>query len=382
MGWLGLAIAALWPVVVWAASNVHIIRHRLSGPISIPLNLVGPTIGWAIACAAGIAGDVAWVWFGLGLPVFPVLAQAVSAGLAARGSERIQSRWTRAEFVRFQVGSMLILTAPSGLILALLGYAYSQRHDPGGAAVMLLLSSIGFLFLWSLMWTAVREMRVPGRVVSFPTGAWRTEVERLARRMDAPLRRVFLAQTRAGRIAGAYCLGRSGVGIADALLAALSMEEFKAVMAHEIYHLRQVRETTLCLLLSSTTILCAGLLTDVLGGGRTEGHFMTFAVLVLAVAFFLRGLIGMKRRHEDEADEAAVAFVGALPLIGALAVATVLNGGRFDRGSVRYRSLDARIRRLASLGGCAQEVVEARIARAKEELSAEALVVPAVLNFC
>ncbi|MBX7132429.1 MAG: M48 family metalloprotease [Fimbriimonadaceae bacterium] len=369
MGWLGLAIAALWPAV--AALLVR--RFPVQSPrILFLLNLIVPTGGWGLACFTGLDLPAAlrWVAFGLGLSAFPVAAQAVTAALAASESSRIAARWSKREFVRYQASNTLLMTAPPGLVLALLGFALSDGRPLAGSVLDILVAAVVFLLLWKVMWMAVREMRVPGRLLPFPEGAWLTELQRLARKMGVSPVSVFIAHTRRGRIAGAYCLGRSRVGIADALLAALTMEEFKAVMAHEMAHLSQARSTIRYLALSTATVVCSGLVCEALGQRlpETVGDVFAISVVVFVSVACLRGLVRLKRRQEDEADEAAVVFVGAAALIGALAKATLLNGGTFDHSSNRYRSLDERIRRLAALGGCNSSEVDHAIAMARNEI--------------
>ena len=372
MGWLGLAIAALWPCMVAVLVKASPTR---APKILVLLNFVVPIGAWALACFAGLDLPLALIWviFGVGLPAFPMIAQAVTASLAVAENATIRSRWTRREFVRYQASNTLLMTGPPGLVLAMLGFGFSEGRPLAGSMLDVLIAAMAFVLLWKVMWTATREMRVPGKLLPFPDGAWLTELQRLARKMNAPLESVFIAHTRSGRIAGAYCLGRSRVGIADALLAALSMEEFKAVMAHEMAHLSQVRTTMRFLALSTATVVCSGLVCEAVGQLLPIAIAEVFAisVVVFVSAFCLRGLVRLKRRQEDEADEAAVAFVGALPLIGALAKATLLNGGNFNRASHRYRSLDERIRRLAALGGCSPSEVDDMIDRARTEVGQE-----------
>ena len=369
MGWLGLAIAALWPCIVAIMVRVS---PRKAPKFLILLNLIIPTAGWAVACFTGLDLPLALIWVvsGVGLPAFPMIAQAVTASLTVAQDETIASRWTRPEFVRYQASNTLLVTGPPGLVLAMLGFAFSEGRPLAGSMLDVLIAVMAFILLWRVMWTATREMRVPGKLLPFPDGAWLTELQRIARKMNVPLESVFIAHTRSGRIAGAYCLGRSRVGIADALLAALNMEEFKAVMAHEMAHLRQVRTTMRFLALSTATVVCSGLVCEALGQllPTAVSEVLAISVVLFVSAFCLRCLMHLKRRQEDEADEAAVAFVGALPLIGALAKATLLNGGNFNRASHRYRSLDERIRRLAALGGCSPSEVDDMIDRARDEV--------------
>lgn len=332
-------------------------------------NLLIPTVGFGAICFWGIpaADPVRWAVFGLGLPIFPAIAQAVLARRIARVKPELLERWSRGEFTRYLVGGMLGLAAPPGLFLALLGFGWHSGRLFEHALPAVLLAFALWLGLWVLMWRIVREMRVPGRLVSFPSSARLTEVERLARRMDAPLRAVMLSRTRSARLAAAYCLGRSRVCISDALLAALTPEEFLAVMAHELRHLSQARQTAGLLLLWGSATLAVG------AGFAAVPLLRPLALSAIAVGLLGVGhLVRLKRRQEDEADEAAVAFVGAMPLISALVKTTLLNGGSFDRRGVRHRGLTDRIARLTHLGGLSAETVELKVQGLRREFETSA----------
>lgn len=151
------------------------------------------------------------------------------------------------------------------------------------------------------------------------------------------------------------------------------MEEFLAVMAHELRHLTQVNQTLRTLAFSTLVTLGTGLGIEALRAKlpAAQVHMVALSATLLVFVLCLRQLIALKRRQEDDADQAAINFVGALPLISALVKVTLMNGGSFDRSSSRYRSLHDRIQTVARLAGLSEAAVSARIDSAKAELGVE-----------
>jgi len=357
MGWLGIrdrSEAAPGP-------GAPRPRPRFKVPTIVALGLVFGTLAWAavVLCVGPLTTGWRWTLFGLGWPLLPTVVLFASAGAVLRGATGLEARWSRGELARYLAGSALAATLVPGLSLALLGFAYEESRR-GGSISLVILAALGWLAAVLASWGAVREMRVPGVIVPFPEGPCRDEAFRLARRIGVPLRLLFLAQTRRARIAGAYALGRTRVAVSDALVAALSPVELQAVLSHEFQHLAQQSETARLVLIGSASTLVTALSAEVAGRGLPGElrHAASGAAALLVFAMFLRVLVRLKRRQEDEADEAAVAHVGAAPLISAIAKVAALNGSKVDRATTRYRSLADRATRIGRLGGLAPAQVE------------------------
>lgn len=286
--------------------------------------------------------------------------------MVLRGSSGLEARWSHGELARYLAGSALSATLVPGLSLALLGFVYEESRR-GGSISLVALAALAWLAAVLTSWGAVREMRVPGLIVPFPEGPRRDEAFRLARRMGVPLRHLFLAQTKRAHIAGAYALGRTRVAVSDALVAGISPVELQAVLSHEFRHLAQQRETARLVLVGGSSTLAAVLSAEVACASlpRELRHAVSGSTALLVFAMFLRMLVRLKRRQEDEADEAAVAHVGAAPLISAIAKVAFLNGSKIDRATARYRSLVDRASRIGRLGGLAPSDVEQILVRTR-----------------
>src|SRR5205814_654965 len=91
-----------------------------------------------------------------------------------------------------------------------------------------------------------------------------------------------------------------------------------------------------------------GLLAFAVQAGTLSPTVALAAVLLLsAISFYT--LMKLRARNEDEADQAAVAEVGAAALVRALAKAHELNGP--GNGGPLHRSLESRLSRICNLEG-------------------------------
>lgn len=328
-------------------------------PTVLALGLVLGTAKWGLWVICFGPESVGWRWviFGLGWPVLPALSMTLLAGPMLRKASGLEARWSREELARYLAGSVLSATLIPGLSVALLGFAYEESRV--GSVLPVVLAAVVWLVAVLATWGPVREMRVPGSLVPFPDGPRREEAFRLARRMDVPLRHLFLAQTRRSKIAGAYALGRKRVVLSDALLAVLDPQELQAVLAHELRHLTQQGRAARLFVWGALLGIGSPTLVWIASRGLADGprYGLTGACVVMSLVVLFRSMVRLKRRQEDEADEAAVAFVGAAPLITAIAKVAAANGSRSDRGTARYRSLIDRSTRIGHLGGLAPDEV-------------------------
>ncbi len=376
MAWAGLFLLLGWPIVAMALAA----RSQGGG---VParswtlLNVLIGSSGWAALCfsaTVGIETPLRLALFGLGLTLPTIISQSlVGIALFRNPNFAFSKRWSKREFSRLFGAQAVMLTTPPGLALAMVGfgmYAYSA-HLALSQMIPVFVAIGVLIWLWGLVWSSLKQMMIPGQIVVFPNAAWNTELFALAERMGAKLRTCFLAQTTARKTAGAYCLGGGRVGITDSFLSALDLNEFLAVMAHEVRHLRHGIETMRVLLLGMTLTLGTGMIAMTLGGRLEEGlaALMAISLMLLAAAASARLLLKLKRRHEDEADEAAVAFVGAQPLMNALAKAYYLNSVKdLGKGSARYRSPVNRLERIAHLGNLPKEEAARTLGRIFESM--------------
>ncbi len=352
------------------AANISVQKWTL-------INVVVGAGLWGLLLAASrlsIDSNLVLALFGLGLPLLPSILQYGTGPLLYRAGYKRYARFSPIEFLRLCGGNLLLLTAPPGLALAMIGVgahviAYHGELELWQELSYLLgLVLIGTLFAGT--WKVLKELRIPGYLIAFANPAREADVRALARQIGAPLRALKVCRTRSGRIAGAYSLGGGDVAITDGMLAALNRDEFLSVMAHELRHLTQTRETVRILLLGFATTLFLGFAvgTAISWLGIAELAPIAVGLTVLALAICFRILVNMKRRHEDEADETASKTVGAYPLMTALAKAAIINGADPMVSSVRYRSIRTRLDRLAKLAGLAPQAAENALLKAQVDL--------------
>lgn len=378
MGLLALGLGLGWALMPWICLRGPLVAAQAARRWTL-FNLAVPTACWVIACLSvpqKLPPSILLGLLGLGLPVLPLLAQFGVAHQLYRWDQGVmKQRFSRPDFMHQILSRIGVIVSPPGLALGILGAIGTLVVSwPDVQSVSLsLLVLFALVGLWTLMWNSLRELGVPGKMMPFPLDAWSDDLFRLAARMQAPLRTIFLSQTQQSRIAGAYSFGSGKVGLTDTLLAHLEHEEFLAVMAHELRHLTHARETVRLLIagtISSTLVGLAAFQLQHLVPSALAGA-VAFALMMFVAAFFLRRLVGIKQRHEDEADDAAVAFVGALPLMQALVKVYILNDIRRDRRTTRYRSLNGRLQRLAKLGRLPDESVERVVRRVHLQMGAE-----------
>jgi len=265
---------------------------------------------------------------------------------------------------------------PAGLALSIVGLGLYVFHANLGIrnSIPYWIAIAVCVWLWMLVWASIRQMLIPGRIVDFPNKIWLDELRLLSERMGTGLRTCFLAQTTRRRSAGAYCLGSGRVGISDSLVSALDMEEFLAVMCHELRHLSHGRQTMRALVAGSAVTLTAGIGALQLGRGLGDlvVLLLSLSLMLLGAAASARLLMRLKRRQEDDADEAAIAFVGAPPLISGLSKAYYLNGVTdWEKGSVKYRSPLQRLERIARLGNLPTREARRTLENVYRAISAE-----------
>lgn len=291
---------------------------------------------------------------GIAILIYP-LAFIVLLSLATLSSfRRVRGMdWDWAAYAELLLSATWTRFVPGGTTVALAGsvlWLYDRLHsgsDPTYAAFAVAGTAAG----WILQWPILSAISLPGRAVEFPMRDLEAAAKNLAAKMGQRLRALLLLRSR--RIAGAFSVDVGRVAITDYFLSALSYEEFLAVMAHEFRHFDHRREAYRILPVG----LCICLALSFLGawGGSWAGIPPYFGLLAAGPAWiaFFRFQTARKRLNEDDADDAAVEFVGAWPLMMGIAKSYALNkriGDCSKRGDI-HRSLRDRLQRIATRGG-------------------------------
>lgn len=222
-----------------------------------------------------------------------------------------------------------------------------------------------FLFaiaLWSLQWSAIRLVLLPGKPAEFPMSDWELDAKTLALNMNTRLNDLLILRTSKSRIAGAFALGGGRIAITDDLLAVLSHDEFLAVMAHELRHFTQRKRTVR---VAAITALIAGVIGAIAAWlAAAESIAPIFAVGIATTVAVLSSvpLVRIRRENEDDADAAAVETIGAGQLMSAIAKTYAVNGRLNESGSgIIHRGLHDRLLTIAALGNLGEDSVDRAI---------------------
>jgi Zn-dependent protease with chaperone function len=263
---------------------------------------------------------------------------AARLALVARQSRHVPARSLRAAVVAAAVETVAATWLLSsgvggwGLVVGLLAYdapRWPRLRRPAVAfAVAERLAVAGLLLAgaWAAAWAVWAVARVaeqfPGGLASRPLPA------PLADALAPLLRGWGLARVRLGRQPGRQLnaravglLGRGRVELSDGLVAALPLDQLRAVLAHEAGHMvHRHREIWLAALVLGGLALFAALPSE---GGRLAW----VAGLLPVVRFLLRPIPAfMRRRWEYQADAFAAAQVGAPAMQAALDAIHAANG--------------------------------------------------------
>ena len=298
--------------------------------------------------SAMLATELGWHSFVLGGAAFALAALAVQL-ICARSLYRpfviVRAGISKSDFQDRIMASAFVSTFPIALTAFLIGIAQLAFESNSAFGYVALGLTTGS---WLYQWSVLRVLILPGCCVPFLPKAWENEARSLANRMDVPLNELLLIQTRT-RSAGAFALGTWRVGITDYLLSALEQDEFLAVIAHELQHFKQRKRTAVIALTQVVLVGSVGGLLAFAVQTRTLEPVVAFAIAFALSTLCVFPLMKLRARNEDEADEAAAAEVGAMPLVSALAKAHELNG--HGSGGPLHRSLESRLSRICNLAG-------------------------------
>lgn len=377
---MGFLLAAAWA----AAAAVN---GRLSGrialdsasnqppaqaPVSVRATLrLASLINLALATAAAVSfGFLVASEFSAGIRV--IIGGVAFMGAATAG-EWFLARQTFEAYNRLRPGQLtygdykvrLMATAmsvalPLGVSAILVGSLIDLVS--GGAWNLDRLANLAvFLFaiaLWSLQWSAIRLVLLPGKPAEFPMSDWELDAKTLALNMNTRLNDLLILRTGKSRIAGAFALGGGRIAITDDLLAVLSHDEFLAVMAHELRHFTQRKRTVR---VAASIALIAGVIGAIaawLVAAESIAPFLAIGIATAVAALSSVPLVRIRRKNEDDADAAAVETIGADQLMSAIAKTYAVNGRLNESGSgTIHRGLHDRLLNIATLGNLGEDSV-------------------------
>ena len=377
---MGFLLAAAWA----AAAAVN---GRLSGrialdsasnqppahaPVSVRATLrLASLINLALATAAAVSfGFLVASEFSAGIRV--IIGGVAFMGAATAG-EWFLARQTFEAYNRLRPGQLtygdykvrLMATAmsvalPLGVSAILVGSLIDLVS--GGAWNLDRLANLAvFLFaiaLWSLQWSAIRLVLLPGKPAEFPMSDWELDAKTLALNMNTRLNDLLILRTGKSRIAGAFALGGGRIAITDDLLAVLSHDEFLAVMAHELRHFTQRKRTVR---VAASIALIAGVIGAIaawLVAAESIAPFLAIGIATAVAALSSVPLVRIRRKNEDDADAAAVETIGADQLMSAIAKTYAVNGRLNESGSgTIHRGLHDRLSNIATLGNLGEDSV-------------------------
>lgn len=294
--------------------------------------------GWLDAVRAGV-GDL--ILIDECLTILPALLGAIGLWWAYYPIERrvrdsllvrrldlgkpvypMPSRW---QYVLLQVRTgMLILLAP---ILVILGVgetiALIASRWAGDTTAMLVANGATIIAAASVFICAPLLMRFLLHVEPLPEGELREGLMDICRRHKVRVRELLLWKT-AGSMINAAVMGLVGrlryVLVTDALVETMTEDQLKAVMAHEVGHVR--RHHMLWLVLCFMSVLFAALwlielpLLGLHAAGivdlRSAGHWVTTSLVGGQLVFALIAFGWVCRRFERQADTFAVQHLSGL----------------------------------------------------------------------
>src|SRR2546428_2201129 len=142
------------------------------------------------------------------------------------------------------------------LIVAIVDYVFQAHAFPGGFAIVVALSLFFILFEWLISPFIVRWAIRSREPVTQESNPWLHQtVQELTRQAGVPMPRIWVSQDSSPN---AFVFGRtvasSELVVTQALLQRLNQEEIRAVLAHEIGHLRH-RDVVIVTLMSAIPLI-------------------------------------------------------------------------------------------------------------------------------
>ncbi len=372
MGWLGLTIWAAVTVLMAVMSSKTAYRLAASSASrNEKWKLLRKQIKKVGMVGTGLCGIViaisgfSLLTSGFMLIALTAIQQPVFAiGLHVPFNAIRGDNWPLKSFVFRMLISVWSVCLPIGLTLMLAGGILQFSRDQNSIENLVLLACLAFL--WVTQWSVLRALTLPGKLVEFPIKHWAEEAQLLSEKVGTKLNDLLLVRSGKARVAGAYALGNGRIAITDYLLSALSEDEFLAIMAHELQHFNQRKQS---LVLISKLILIGILIGSSLAflskSANVNPIFCTPFALLYSVWSIAR-IKKLKQMHEDDADDASIREIGGMSLMRALTKTYALNGrlGDTQRGTV-HRALNDRLSRIAELSKLEPQSVQLAVEDAR-----------------
>ncbi len=202
------------------------------------------------------------------------------------------------------------------LIVAIVDYVFQAHAFPGGFAIVVALSLFFILFEWLISPFIVRWAIRSRDPVTQESNPWLHQtVQELTRQAGVPMPRIWVSQDSSPN---AFVFGRtvasSELVVTQALLQRLNQDEIRAVLAHEIGHLRH-RDVVIVTLMSAIPLIAyviarfgfelmrSGMRTRGKGGGQAVLVIILSAVASYAVYLVTQMLVlYLSRTREYYAD--------------------------------------------------------------------------------
>jgi heat shock protein HtpX len=222
-------------------------------------------------------------------------------------------------FRRFFLGSYIRTAALMAALIALLAIG---GRAIGGYQGMMAFGALGLVLNFVMYWFSDRLALLAHRAqpVSYAEApTLYAIVDRLARRADIPMPRIYLIPSAA---ANAFATGRNpahaAVAVTEGIMELLSERELEGVLAHELSHVRN-RD----ILIATVAAGVAGLISTIghvlqwglmLGGGARDddrsGGLAALAWIVVAPIIALLIQLAISRSREYAADQSGAALCG------------------------------------------------------------------------
>ena len=362
---LGMTVSAcLWLLVAWiSARGLRRWRNYLA-PVwwdnTASVLVLGLFAWW---CYVLRWGDwVAWSSLVQLLPFCAVIIATWWIGARAWHQDRAWS----AVAVRLKFGLLPALVT-LGLFDLVQALVFEPLFETGALDFLgqwrepaLLAVALGMMLVVITMMPAV-VIRLWG-AKPMPPGDHRSLIEEGCQRMGIRVSKILSWPAAAGRFYNAAAMGvippLRYVLFSEDLLAVLPPDQLRAVLGHELGHIRHHHILIYILFLIMATVIAWGLgsqlhlmLADSALGELVQSEVLYGLVVILLFAFLLRGVFGyLSRACERQADLAGAELAGGTgPMQAALVNIAQLSGQPIDAPSWRHHSIRERVAYLAAV---------------------------------
>src|SRR2546425_1532823 len=142
------------------------------------------------------------------------------------------------------------------LIVAIVDYVFQAHAFPGGFAIVVALALFFILFEWLISPSIVRWAIRSREPVTAESNPWLYQtVQELTRQAGVPMPRIWVSgDSSPNAFVFGRTVGSSELVVTQALLQQLNQDEIRAVLAHEVGHLRH-RDVVIVTLMSAIPLI-------------------------------------------------------------------------------------------------------------------------------